>query len=115
MLPDLFHRLKPLYGRAIDVLWIEYQTADADVRREIEALLTLLAIKDLGIGVGDERLVLDAPPPGLIGDGELTIGSVSCPSLAPYPFPVARHELVRQLFILGPPGTRQSTLLLHLP
>src|SRR5258708_40328962 len=101
MLPDLFRRLNPLYGRAIDALWIEYQTADPDVRREIDALLTMLAIKDLGIGVGDERLVLDAPPANLIGDGEFTIGNLSYPSLAPYPFRVGRNELLRHLFILG--------------
>lgn len=114
MLPDLFRRLKPLYGRTIDALWIEYQTGDADVRREIDALLTMLAIRDLGIGVGDERLVLDAPPAHLIGDGEFTIGNVSYPSLAPYPFRVGRNELLRHLFILGPTGTGKSTLLLNL-
>lgn len=114
MLPDLFRRLKPLYGKAIDLLWIEYQTADVERKREIEETIMLLATKKLGIAIGEEQLVLDAPPPGLIGAGEFTIGNVSYPSIPPYPFRVARNELLRHIFILGPTGTGKSTLLLNL-
>jgi hypothetical protein len=83
VLPDLFRRLKPLYGKVIDLLWIEYQTADFDRKREIDELIMLLALKRLGIAVGDEKLVLDAPPATLIGAGEFTIGFVSYPSIPP--------------------------------
>jgi hypothetical protein len=114
VLPDLFRRLKPLYGRLIDVLWIEYQTADVERKREIDEYLTRLGVKKLGLAVGDEKLVLDAPPAALIGDGEFTIGMVSYPSIPPYPFRVRRNELLRHLFILGPTGTGKSTLLLNL-
>jgi energy-coupling factor transporter ATP-binding protein EcfA2 len=114
MLPDLFRRLKPLYGKKIDLLWLEHQTADMDRRREIEALVTMLAAKRLGLAVGDEKLVLDAPPASVIGDGDFTIGNVSYPGLAPYPFCVKRNELLRHVFILGPTGTGKSTLLLNL-
>lgn len=118
MLPDLFRdlfrRLKPLYGKRIDALWLEYQLADVERKREIEGLLTLLATKRLGMAVGDEKLVLDAPPENLIGDGEFTIGEVSYPGVTPYPFRVRRNELLRHIFILGPTGTGKSTLLLNL-
>jgi len=114
VLPDLFRKLKPLYGTAIDLLWIEYQTADVERKREIEEYLTLLGVKKLGLAVGDEKLVLDAPPAALIGDGEFTIGMVSYPSIPPYPFRVRRNELLRHIFILGPTGTGKSTLLLNL-
>jgi len=114
VLPDLFRKLKPLYGTAIDLLWIEYQTADVERKREIEEYLTLLGVKKLGLAVGDEKLVLDAPPGALIGDGEFTIGMVSYPSIPPYPFRVRRNELLRHIFILGPTGTGKSTLLLNL-
>lgn len=113
MLPDLFRKLKPLYGTAIDLLWIEYQTADVERKREIEEYLTLLGVKKLGLAVGDEKLVLDAPPAALIGDGEFTIGMVSYPSIPPYPFRIRRNELLRHIFILGPTGTGKSTLLLN--
>jgi len=114
MISDLFRRLKPLYPQAIERLWIEYQTATPAERREIEELITIMAIKRLDMMIGDERLILDAPPPGLIGQGEYTIGHVTYPSLAPYPFRVGRNELLRHLFILGPTGTGKSTLLLNL-
>lgn len=111
---DLFRKLKPLYGKKIDRLWLEYQTSDMERRREIEGLLTLVAARRLGLAVGDERLVLDAPPAGVIGKGEFTIGCVSYPALAPYPFRVERHEFLRHVFILGPTGSGKSTLLLGL-
>lgn len=114
MIPELFRRLKPLYPAAIARLWIEYQTADVERKREIDELVTILAIKRLGMMIGDEKLVLDAPPAWLIGDGEFTIGSVSYPGLPPYAFRVGRNELLRHLFILGPTGTGKSTLLLGL-
>lgn len=114
MLPDLFRKLKPLYDTAIDRLWIEYQTADIERKREIEEYLTLLGVKKLGLAVGDEKLVLDAPPAALIGSGEFTVGMVSYPSIPPYPFRVGRNELLRHIFILGPTGTGKSTLLLNL-
>ena len=114
MMPDLFRRLKPLFGSRIDALWLEHQTADHERRREIETLLTILAVRRLGIAPGEEQLVLDAPPRALIGDGEFTVGDVSYLGLTPYPFRVRRNELLRHLFILGPTGTGKSTLLLNL-
>lgn len=114
MLPDLWRRLKPLYGKKIDLLWLEHETAAPERRLEIEAFVTLLAAKRLGLAIGEEKLVLDAPPAGLIGDGEFTIGMVSYPSIPPYPFRVTRNELLRHIFILGPTGTGKSTLLLNL-
>lgn len=110
----MFRRLKPLYGKQIDALWLEYQLADVERKREIEGLLTLLATKRLGMAVGDEKLILDAPPAMLIGSGELTIGDVSYPGVPPYPFRIRRNELLRHVFILGPTGTGKSTLLLNL-
>ncbi len=112
--PDLFRRLKPIYGKRIDALWIEYQTADVERKREIEGLLTLVAAKRQGMAVGEERLVLEPPPAGLIGSGEYSVGSVSYPGLAPYEFHLRRQELLRHVFILGPTGTGKSTLILGL-
>ena len=86
VLPDLFKRLKPLYGTRIDQLWFEFQLADQDRKQEISNLLTVLAIKRLGIGIGEERIVLDPPPADLIGRGAYTVGSVSYPGIAAYPF-----------------------------
>jgi len=113
MLLDVIRKLRPLYGPKVDLLWLEFQTADPARKQEIETLITLLAAKRFGIGT-EERLVLDAPPAELIGRGEFTIGNISYPSVAPYPFRVARNELLRHTFILGPTGSGKSTLLLNL-
>src|SRR5690242_11932496 len=102
---SLFRRLKPLYGKKIDALWIEYQLADNEARRRIEELLTVLAVKRLGIAIGDEKIVLEPPLPQVIGNGEYTIGTISYPGIPPYPFTIHRQELLRHMFLLGPSGT----------
>lgn len=113
MIPtDLLKRLKPLYGSLIDALWLEYQAGDDSTRREIESLLQLLAYRQLGLGTGDERLLLEPPDRTTIGNGDVYVGDVIYPGITAFPFRVERNELLRHVFILGPSGTGKSTLLL---
>ena len=114
MLPNLFRRLRPLYGMTVDKLWVEYQVADVERKREIEEVLTRLAVEKLGIGLGDEKIVLEPPPAGVIGDGDYFLGWVSYPGLDAYPWRIRRSELLRHVFLLGPTGTGKSTFILGL-
>ena len=113
MLPELFKRVKPLFGKLVDLLWIEYQTADPKRKTEIEELLTLLTVKYIGVTVGEQRVLLEPPPKYLIGRGDYYVGNVIYPSIKAYPFMIARDELLRHVFILGPTGTGKSTLILN--
>ena len=114
MLPDVFKRLKPLYGKRIDDLWIAYQLGTPEDKLAIDEVLTILAVKRLGIAVGDEKIILEPPPASVITTGEYTIGTISYPGLAPYPFTVHRNDLLRHVFLLGPSGTGKSTLIIGL-
>lgn len=114
MIYELFRRLKPLFGKKIDALWIEYELADPERQQEIRELITILAIKHLGMMIGEERLILDAPPADVIGRGDFTIGTTSYPAMPATPIRIAKDELLRHLFILGPTGTGKSTLLIGL-
>ncbi|GEM_PF-789316 len=114
MLPDLFARLSPLFGKLIDLLWIEYQTADVVRKKEIEELLTLLTVKFIGVTVGEERVLLKPPPAEVIGQGEYFLGRVIYPGLRAHPFRIQHAELLRHVFLLGPTGTGKSTMLLNL-
>ena len=111
---DLFRRLKPVYGKRMDELWIAYNVADKERKAQIEELLMILAVRKLGLALGDERIVLEPPPAALIGRGEYTIGHVAYPGLDPFPFRVSRNELLRHVFLLGPSGTGKSTLIISL-
>ena len=112
--PDLFRRLRPVFGARVDALWVEYQTADVERKRAIEGLLSLVAAKRFGMPTGEETLVLDPPPRDVIGDGDYTLGNVLYPGLAAYPVSVRRNELLRHIFILGPTGTGKSTFIIGL-
>lgn len=111
---DLFRRLRPVYGKRLDCLWVEYQTASIERKRDIDGLLALLAAKRFGIPGSEETLVLDPPPPEVIGTGEYTLGNVLFPGLSAYPARVRRNELLRHVFILGPTGTGKSTFIIGL-
>src|SRR5437764_12336829 len=112
MLPDLFRRLKPVYGQRIDQLWIAYQVADQDRRAQIEELLMILAVRKLGLALVDERIVLEPPPAELIGRGEYTIGNVEYPGLAPYAFRLSLNVLLRHVFLICQSVTHNSTLII---
>ncbi len=112
--PDLFRRLKPLYGKTLDALWLEYQTADPERRREIENVLNIIAMKRLGLGAGEDRLLLEPPSRSVSTSGEYCIGCVSYPGIAPYGVRLRRQDLLRHVFILGPTGTGKSTLIILL-
>jgi len=114
MFPDLFKRLKPLYGKLMDALWIEYQLAEPDRKREIEELVTFLAVKRLGVTVGEERIILQPPREKIISRGRYRMGDVIYPGITPYPFHIERNEFLRHMFILGPTGTGKSTLILNI-
>ncbi len=81
MLPDVFKRLKALYGKRIDDLWIAYQVGTPEDKAAIDEVLTILAVRRLGIAVGDEKIVLEPPSAAVIGGGDYTIGTVSYPGL----------------------------------
>jgi hypothetical protein len=114
MLPDLFKRLKPLYGKRIDELWVAYNVGSPQDKQAIEEVLTVLAVKRLGIAIGDEKITLEPPPFHVITLGEYTVGNIEYPGLTPYPFTLHRKDLLRHLFILGPSGTGKSTLIIGL-
>src|SRR5947199_8228111 len=102
MLPDLFRRLKPLYGERIDRLWIAYQLGGPEERRDIEAALTILAVRQQGIAVGNERIVLEPPSPEVSAKGEVLLGNIDYPGLPSYAVMLSYRELLRHLFLLGP-------------
>ena len=109
MLPDLFKRLKPLYGKRIDDLWIAYQLGGPEDKQSIEEVLTIFAVKRLGIAIGDEKIVLEPPPRETMNAGEYEIGKIEYPGLAPYAFTLSRRDLLRHMFVLGPSGTGKTT------
>lgn len=106
----MFRRLKPHFGKRIDDLWIAYNIGGPEDKQAIDEVLTILAVKRLGIAIGDEKITLEPPTPSVIGGGEYTIGHIEYPGLAPYPFTLHRNDLLRHVFILAPSGGGKTTL-----
>ena len=111
---NLFRRLKPIFGKRIDDLWLAYQLGTQAEKKDIEEVITILAVKRLGLAIGDEKIVLEPPSPTVIGNGEITVGMISYPGIPPYPFTLRRTDLLRHVFLLGPSGTGKSTLIIGL-
>src|SRR6266700_1855676 len=96
------------------MLWIAYQLGDQDERREIDAILTILAVRQQGIAVGNDRIVLEPPPVEASNTGDILLGMVDYPGLVPYPVRLSYRELLRHVFLLGPSGTGKSTFIISL-
>src|SRR5687768_14128206 len=93
----VFEQLKPLYGVAIDKLWIAYKASNPRQRTELLQRLELLAIRVQRKRIGDRKIYIEPPKPDVIGAGDYNIGNVLFPGKAPYAFTLHRRELLRHV------------------
>ena len=72
---DIFHKLKPLAGKDIDLLWQEYILADPKTRKTIEDSLRIILAQNLNQTFEEKDILLE-PPPQDIAQGEYPLGMV---------------------------------------
>ena len=70
----IFQKLKPILGKRLDTLWIEYQL-NPKQRSEIDGVLRLLAAKHLGLGRTSGQIFVEPPPLNQV-QGEYKLGTV---------------------------------------
>lgn len=105
---DLFKVLKPVLGNRARALWIEYWL-HPESRRDIEALMRVLASQHLGEDF-DRRHVLLAPPPQRLADGEYPLGTVVYGNRELYPFALRENEWIQHLGIYGRTGSGKTNV-----
>lgn len=105
---ELFRKLRPVLGKQIDSLWVEY-LADKSARSEIEEILGLLALHHLRLKSSNWPLLLPPPPPAK-SRGAYTIGTVTYADRDVGVFGLRESEWIQHLAIFGRSGSGKTNV-----
>ena len=104
MFSDLFSKLRPLLGSKADALQIAYAAGDAQTKKHIETLLTVVACK-VGFGI--------KPPAGKVAQGKYTIGQVVVSGVSTHPIGLDDADLFH-VGVFGQTGRGKTNAVLVL-
>ena len=98
-----FRKLKPVFGKSIDSLWMSYLLEEGEGKKEIESLLPILADQGLNHRYDEERIFL-VPPKKEDAYGEYSLGTVEYAGREFYPFGLRENEWIQHVTIFGRSG-----------
>lgn len=103
---ELFRKLRPVLGKRLDGLWVEYQLSH-ESRQEIEELLHLLAMQHLKWSPSGSRMLLP-PPPKRKSRGPYNLGAVIYNGKDVGEFGLREKEWIQHVAIFGRTGSGKS-------
>ncbi|MFH1506433.1 MAG: DUF87 domain-containing protein, partial [archaeon] len=105
---ELCRKLKPVFGKKIDSLYMKYTLADSlEQRIEIEQMLNLLYQKYLSKSLLSETVLLE-PPSEEAMDGNFPLGVVTYAEKDLYPFNLREKDWIRHVCISGMSGSGKT-------
>ena len=105
---ELCRKLKPVFGKKIDALYMKYTLADGiEQRIEIEQMLNLLYQKHLNESLLTEKVLLEPPEEGIL-KGESPLGIVTYANKDLYPFSLRKQDWIRHVCISGMSGSGKT-------
>ncbi len=105
---ELFRKLKPVLGKRIDQLWLEYHL-NPKSHSEIEGILHALAAKHLDNNF-EHRRVLLTPPPEDIAQGGYTLGTTYYAKKPCHQFGLREDEWIQHVGIFGRTGSGKTNV-----
>ncbi len=110
---EICMKLKPVFGRKIDEVYLRYAMADSpEERMEIEHILNALYHKHLA-ELLDKKVLLEPPAKEEMG-GEYPLAIVSYAGKKLYPFNLREKDWIRHFCISGMSGSGKTTLAFHI-
>ncbi len=110
---EICMKLKPVFGRKIDEVYLRYAMADSQEERiEIEHILNALYHKHLA-ELLDKKVLLEPPAKEEIR-GEYPLAVISYAGKKLYPFALREKDWVRHFCISGMSGSGKTTLAFHI-
>lgn len=106
---DVFYKLRPVWGKQLDVLWQEYLVADPPLRRVIEKTLRVQLARRLGETFESENVLLKPPGPELAA-GEYHVGRIHYGKEDYYPLGLREEEFIQHIGIFGRSGSGKTNL-----
>ena len=109
---EICSKLKPVFGKKIDDLYLKYAMADSkEEREEIAQMVNALYHKHLSELLN--KKVLLEPPEKEDMDGEYSLATISYADKKLYPFKLREKDWVRHFCISGMSGSGKTTLAFH--
>ncbi len=109
---QLCSKLKPVFGKRIDDIYLKYAMAESmEEREEIGHILSALYYKNLG-ELLDNKVLLE--PPKVELDGKYSLGMVSYAGRKLFPFNLREQDWPRHVCISGMSGSGKTTLAINL-
>ncbi len=105
---EIFQKLKPILGKRLDTLWIEYQL-NPKQRSEIDGVLRLLAAKHLGLGRTSGQIFVEPPPLNQV-QGEYKLGTVLYGAKEFGSFGLRDDEWIQHMGIFGRTGSGKTNV-----
>ncbi len=110
---EICRKLKPVFGKKIDEIYLKYVMAeDREEREEIAHILNALYEKNLS-RLLDNSVLLEPPAQDII-DGEYALASISYAGKKLHDFNLREQDWIRHLCISGMSGSGKTTLGFHI-
>lgn len=106
---DVFNKLRPVWGRQLELLWQEYLVADPPLQKTIEKVLRVQLARQLGETFQSEQVLL-RPPPEELATGQYPAGTIYYGKDRYYEFGLREEEFIQHIGIFGRSGSGKTNL-----
>lgn len=105
---ELCKKLKPVFGKKIDLLYLKYTVTDSlETRREIERMLNVLYQKHVNENVLNDKVLLEPPAEDLIA-GDYPLGKVMYAEKEVCTFGLREQDWPRHVCVSGMSGSGKT-------
>jgi len=110
---EICNKLKPVFGKKIDEIYLKYAMAESiEEREEIAHILSALYHKHLSELLN--KKVLLEPPSNAVMDGEYPLAKVVYADKELFPFKLREKDWIRHVCISGMSGSGKTTIAFHI-
>lgn len=111
----MLDRLLPVLGKEkTQAYWLAYLAAGKEDRQRIEALLQMMAARELGIGPGSDGLFLPPPSAEAASAGTFLVGSVLSNAKTLGPLQLTIQDVNQHTLVAGRSGSGKTTAVFRL-
>ncbi|OVE73913.1 hypothetical protein BVX94_02235 [bacterium B17] len=110
IIEELLERLKPILGsERTRKYWLTYLAADRTERSRIEALLQIMAARELDLAPGSDSVYLAPPPQDIAGSGNFLIGDITCNRKVIGELQLTESDINQHTLVAGRSGSGKTT------
>jgi len=110
---ELCRKLKPIFGKRIDELYMRYTMAETkEEKEELTQMFSILYNKNLN-RLLDDKVLLEPPDENIL-DGDYVLADVNYADKKLFPFTLREQDWIRHMCISGMSGSGKTTFAFHI-